>query len=134
MGWGALFMLNSLPVMLIVGCLLGFLAGLGVGGGSLLIIWLSLVIGLEHSAARAINLLFFIPTAIIASFFRWRQGKLDIGAVLPAIIGGCVSAACFSLLSKQIDISLLKKLFGILLLITGIKEVLYKKQKNERSD
>lgn len=136
MGRGALFMLNSLPVMLIVGCLLGLLAGLGVGGGSLLIIWLTLAIGLEHSAARAINLLFFIPTAIIASFFRWRQGKLDISAVLPAIIGGCISAACFSLLSKQIDISLLKKMFGVLLLITGIKELCYKnkKQKNERSE
>lgn len=126
MGRGAIFMLNSLPVMLIVGCTLGFLAGLGVGGGSLLILWLSLVIGLEHSAARAINLLFFIPTAIIASFFRWQQGKLDLKTVLPAILSGCVSAACFSLLSKQMDISLLRKLFGILLLITGLKELLYK--------
>lgn len=119
-------MLNSLPVMLIIGCVLGFLAGLGVGGGSLLILWLSLVIGLEHSAARTINLLFFIPTAIIASFFRWRQGKLDIKVILPAVLAGCVSAACFSLLSKRMDISLLKKLFGILLLITGIKELFYK--------
>lgn len=127
-------MLNSLPVMLIIGCALGFLAGLGVGGGSLLILWLSLVVGLEHSAARAINLLFFIPTAIIASFFRWRQGKLDIKTVLPAILSGCVSAAGFSLLSKQMDISLLRKLFGILLLVTGLKELLYKPRNktNER--
>lgn len=121
-------MLNSLPVMLVVGCLLGFLAGLGVGGGSLLIIWLTLIVGLEHSAARAINLLFFIPTAIIASFFRWKQGKLDFKTVLPAILGGCISAACFSILSKQIDISLLKKLFGVLLLVTGAKELFYKKK------
>ncbi len=125
-------MLNSLPVMLIVGCALGFLAGLGVGGGSLLILWLSLVIGLEHSAARAINLLFFIPTAIIASFFRWRQGKLDIKTVLPAIIGGCISAACFSLLSKQIDIHLIKKLFGVLLLATGLRELFYKPKHKQK--
>lgn len=117
--------------MLIVGCALGFLAGLGVGGGSLLILWLSLVVGLEHSAARTINLLFFIPTAIIASIFRWRQGKLDLKTVLPAILSGCVSAACFSLLSKQIDISILRKLFGILLLITGLKELLYRPKGNK---
>ncbi len=122
-------MLTSLPVMLIVGCLLGFLAGLGVGGGSLLIIWLTLIIDLEHSTARVINLLFFIPTAIMASFFRWRQGKLDIKTVLPAILGGCVSAAGFSLLSKQLDVSVLKKLFGVLLLLTGLKELLYKPNK-----
>ena len=128
-------MLNSLPVMLIIGCALGFLAGLGVGGGSLLILWLSLVIGLEHSAARAINLLFFIPTAIIASCFRWRQGKLDIRTVLPAVIAGCISAAVFSIASKGIDIHILKKLFGILLLATGVKELFYKPNntKKERS-
>lgn len=122
-------MLNSLPIMLIVGCILGFLAGLGVGGGSLLIIWLSLVLGLEHSAARSINLLFFIPTALITSFFRWRQGALKIRAVLPAILFGCISAGIFSFLSKQLDIALLKKLFGGLLLLTGIRELLYKPQK-----
>lgn len=130
MGWGAIFVLNSLPIMLVVGCLLGFLAGLGVGGGSLLILWLSLVIGLEHTAARAINLLFFIPSAILASLFRWRQGKLNMKTLLPAIIGGCISAACFSLLSKQIDISILRKLFGVLLLITGIRELIYKPKKS----
>ena len=125
-------MLNSLPVMLLIGCLLGFLAGLGVGGGSLLILWLTLVIGLDHNAARAINLMFFIPTAVVASFFRWRQGKLEIKTVLPAIIGGCITAACFSLLSKQIDIHLVKKLFGLLLLATGLRELFYKPPKKER--
>ena len=125
-------MLNSIPVMLIVGCILGFLAGLGIGGGSLLILWLSLAVGMEHNTARVINLLFFIPTALIASFFRWRQGVLDIKRVLPAIIGGCISAACFSMLSRQLDVSILKKLFGILLLGTGIKELLYNRRKNER--
>lgn len=123
-------MLNSLPVMLAVGCILGFLAGLGVGGGSLLILWLSLVLGLEHNAARAINLMFFIPSAIIASLFRWKQGALDIKKVLPAILGGCISAGCFSLLSKQTDIELLKKFFGVLLLFTGLRELFYKSRKN----
>ena len=126
MGWCTIPMLNSLPVTLIIGCVLGFLAGLGIGGGSLLILWLSLVIGLDHNVARTINLLFFIPTAIIASVFRWRQGSLDLKAVLPAIISGCVAAACFSLLSSKINLSILRKLFGILLLVTGVKELLYR--------
>ena len=108
-------MLESLPIMIIIGSFLGFLSGLGVGGGSLLMLWLTLVLDMEHSIARSINLLFFIPSAIIASIFRWRQGSLDIKKVLPAIIGGCISAACFSLLSRQLDITVLKKLFGILL-------------------
>lgn len=119
-------MLDSLPVMIGIGIVLGFLAGIGVGGGSLLILWLTLVLNIEHAVARNINLLFFIPTAVIASFFRWKQGTLDIKRILPAILGGCISAACFSLLSSRLDITILKKLFGFLLLATGVKELLYR--------
>lgn len=122
-------MLESIPVTIIIGSILGFLSGIGVGGGSLLMLWLTLVLGMEHSIARSINLLFFIPSAVIASFFRWKQGKLDLKKVLPAIICGCISAACFSLLSKQIDITLLKKAFGLLLLITGLRELSYRPRK-----
>lgn len=119
-------MLESIPVMILIGSILGFLSGLGVGGGSLLMLWLTLVLGMDHSIARSINLLFFIPSAVITSIFRWKQGSLNIKKVLPAIVAGCVSAACFSLLSKQLDISLLKKLFGFLLLLTGLRELFYK--------
>lgn len=119
-------MLNQLPVMLIVGTLLGFLSGIGVGGGSLLMLWLTLVLELEHTVARGINLLFFIPSALIASFFRWKQGSLEIRSILPGILAGCIAAGICSYLSRSMDISVIKKLFGILLLFTGLRELLYK--------
>ena len=121
-------MLNSLPIMLAVGAVLGFLSGLGVGGGSLLMLWLTLVLGLDHSIARNINLLFFLPAAAIASFFRWKQGALDIKKVLPAVIAGCISAGLFAWLSRHTDIEVIKKLFGCLLLITGIRELFYRRK------
>ena len=126
MGRYSLSMLASFPVSTAVGCLLGFLAGLGIGGGSLLILWLTLILGMPHNTARTINLLFFIPTAVIASLFRKKQGTLNIRSILPAILCGCVSAALFSLLSKQLDTTLLQKIFGGLLLFTGIRELTYK--------
>lgn len=122
-------MLESIPISLLAGAFLSFLAGLGVGGGSLLMLWLTLILGLDHSIARSINLLFFIPTAVVASFFRWKQGSLDIKQILPAILFGCISAAVFAFLSKHIDIELIKKLFGILLLITGVRELFYRPRK-----
>ena len=122
-------MLDTLPVALVAGIVLGFLSGIGVGGGSLLMLWLTLVLGMEHSDARIINLLFFIPTAVISSVFRWKQKALDIKKILPAIICGCISAAVFSVISKQTNMLLLRKLFGILLLIIGIKELLYRPRK-----
>lgn len=122
-------MLDNLAVMIAVGVVLGFLSGIGVGGGSLLMLWLTLVLNLEHTVARNINLLFFIPSALIASFFRKKQGSLDIKRILPAIGAACVCAALFSWVSSHIDIHILKKLFGVLLLITGIRELFYRPRK-----
>ena len=119
-------MLESFPVSMVVGAVLGFLAGLGVGGGSLLILWLSLVLGMDHGIARSMNLLFFIPSAVIASLFRWKQGTLDFRKILPAILGGCASAVVCAWLSRRIDVSLIRKLFGGLLLLTGVRELFYK--------
>ena len=122
-------MLESIPFIIIIGTILGILSGMGVGGGSLLILWLTLVLGMEHSMARTINLLFFIPSAIVSTFFRWRQGTLNKQVVLPAIIGGCISAALFSWIGKHTDVAVLQKLFGILLLFTGLTEITYKPKK-----
>lgn len=122
-------MLNNPIIITGIGCVLGFLSGLGVGGGSLLMLWLTLVMGMAHADARCINLLFFIPCAIVASFFRWKQGALDLSRILPAVIAGCISAGIFSAISRIVDVTVLKKLFGILLLATGFRELLYRPRK-----
>ena len=119
-------MLESLPATLIVGTVLGFLSGLGIGGGSLLILWMTIVLGVEQSTARLINLLFFVPSAAIACLFRLKQGKLKIKSVIPAVIAGCTAAAVFSWLSYSLDVELLKKLFGIVLLAAGLRELFYR--------
>jgi uncharacterized membrane protein YfcA len=124
-------MLESLPVVLVVSTVLGFLAGIGVGGGSLLILWLTLVVGVEHGQARFVNLLFFLPSALVACLFRWKQGSLEIRKILPAVLAGCASAAIGSWFSYCLDMELLKKLFGGLLILTGFRELMYKPRKKE---
>lgn len=119
-------MLNSFPAALAVGTVLGTLSGLGVGGGSLLILWLTLVLGMEAGAARGINLVFFLPAAAISCLFRLRQGSLTWGIVVPAALGGCAAAGMCAWLGQGLDMNVLKKLFGGLLLLTGLRELLYK--------
>ena len=111
---------------LLVGAGFGFLSGLGIGGGSLLILWLTLVQNADSSTARCINLLFFLPCALIAALFRWKQGTLPFRKILPAILTGSLSALVCSLFSQNLDLNLLKKLFGGMLIVTGIRELLYK--------
>lgn len=122
-------MLDTLPAALIVGTVLGFLTGLGVGGGSLLILWLTLVLGLPPQTARGINLLFFLPASAICCVFRLRQGKLNLRVCLPAILSGCAAAVLGSLIAASLDTGLLRRPFGILLLLTGLRELLYRPKK-----
>ena len=122
-------MVDSFPVCIIMGILFGFLAGIGIGGGSLLMLWLTLIVGMAPFEARCINLMFFIPTALCASLFRWKQGTLDIKKLALPILLGSAAAGIFSWISGSIDTELLKKVFGVLLLFTGIKELFYRPQK-----
>ena len=124
--------MDSFPIAVAVGTVLGFLAGLGIGGGCLLILWLRMVLDMPHSAARGINLLFFLPAAIICACFRCRQGMIPFRKILPAIITGCIAAAVYSYFSTLIDVTALKKLFGGLLILTGLREVFYKKKTEGR--
>jgi uncharacterized membrane protein YfcA len=109
-----------------VAALLGFLAGLGVGGGSILMLWLTLVTGMEYTDARTINLLFFLPSAFICTLFRRKQNAVPFRKILPAILCGCVAAAVGSFIGKAVSIDLLKKCFGGLLLFTGLRELFYR--------
>lgn len=113
-------------INILIGILLGFLSGLGVGGGSLLILWLTLGLGMEQAMARDINLMFFPPAAVIAACFRWRQGSLPLRKIWPAMISGSLSAAVLTFVSRKMDVSALKQGYGILLLATGFRELFFK--------
>lgn len=122
-------MVNSIPVAILMGVVFGFLAGLGIGGGTLLMMWLTLIAGIDHTVARAINLMFFIAAAGSVCIFRLKSKTLSIKPIIPAIIAGCTAAAIFSWVGKNVDTEILQKCFGVLLLITGVKELLYRERK-----
>ena len=118
-----------LTLTIAVSTVLGFLTGLGIGGGSLLILWLTLFLQQPQNMARAINLLFFLPSALIACLFRIKQHRLDLRRVFPAIIAGTMSAALFSLIAHNLNTEILRMPFGILLLVTGFRELFYRPRK-----
>lgn len=119
-------MLDSFLVCLLVGTVLGFLAGLGVGGGSLLIIWLTSVLSLPYPQARTLNLLFFLPCALASTLVRQRMSKIRIKQLLPAILAGSISAILFYRLSSFVSTGHLRQLFGIFLIVTGVHELFIK--------
>lgn len=122
-------MVNSYPFSLAVGLVLGYLSGLGIGGGSLLILWLTLVAGIPDKSAQVINLIFFLAAAGTVSVLRLKKGTLRLREVLPGILAGCLSALIFSFLGQRLDQSLARRLFGGVLLITGLRELFYRPRK-----
>ena len=116
-------------ISFLIATILGFLAGMGVGGGSLLLLWLTQVVMLEQTQARIINLLFFLPAALVATYFRKREQSIDSGVAMTAAVVGCCTALIFTLISRRIDMGLLKKLLGGLLILTGAREIFYRPRK-----
>lgn len=119
-------MLDHPITSILVAAVLGILTGLGTGGGSLLILWLTLVVHMDAAQARSINLLFFLPCALSASLLRIKQGHLPYKKLFLPALAGCIAAALFSMLGQKIDTEGLKKLFGVLLIFIGLRELFYR--------
>lgn len=122
-------MLDGILPSILIGCMLGFLSGLGTGGGSLLILWLTFVLHMDPSTARTVNLMFFLPCALTASILNLKKGAIPFRKIILPALAGCIAAALFSTIGKNIDTEKLQKLFGVLLIYTGIRELLYRDKK-----
>ena len=51
---------------------------------------------------------------------------MDIRKILTAVIAGCIAVVLANVLSRNLDTEVLKKLFGGLLILTGLRELFYK--------
>lgn len=121
---------------ILIGLISGIISGTGMGGGTILILLLSIFIGLDQHVAQATNLVFFIPTAIAAIFISLRKKKIDLKVGTIIIITGIVGAAIGAIISSKMNVNLLRKIFGIFLLFIAIYEIyswykMYIKNKNK---
>ena len=123
--------LNSFWIAGLAGLLCGIISGFGIGGGSLLMVWMTAVAALDQKTAQGINLLYFLPTSIGALIFHIKNKMICWKAVIPAAICGCITAALAAWLSASMDVTLLRKLFGGYLLIIGCMEVFKKSSKKK---
>jgi uncharacterized membrane protein YfcA len=112
----------------LVGALTGVLSAFGIGGGSLLLVYLTTVAGVAQQEAQGINLLYFLPTALCALPSHVENGFVEQKTVLPAVLAGLVLSAGAAFLSNGLDVNLLRKLFGGFLLIIGLRELFHKEK------
>lgn len=111
-----------------VGLATGIISGFGVGGGSLLVLYLTAFAGISQYEAGGINLLYFLGCAPAAMIGHIRNGVIEWRAVIWCGIAGVCTAIPAALLAAMIDTALLHRLFGVILLYIGLKELFTKKQ------
>ena len=104
------------------------IGALGMGGGSVLIIYLTAYLGLEQLKAQGINLMFFLPVAAVALILHQRHGLIRWRVALPLAGLGLAGVYLGSRLALHIGSPLLGKLFGGFLLIIGLREVFAKEK------
>lgn len=107
-----------------IGLATGVLSGFGVGGGTLLLVYLTVFAGVDQHLAQGINLLYFLPAAALSLPAHCRNGFVEKKALLPAIAAGLLCAAGASFLATGLPVDLLKKLFGGFLIAVGLWELL----------
>lgn len=110
------------------GLVCGVISGFGIGGGSLLMVWMTAVAALDQHTAQGINLLYFIPTSAGALYFHIKNKMICWKATIPAAICGCLTAVASAYLASTIEVSLLRKLFGGFLCVVGLREFFMKKR------
>jgi len=124
--------LNNSWIAGIAGLVCGIISGFGIGGGSLLMVWMTAAAGLDQKIDQGINLLYFLPTSIGALIFHIKNKMVCWKAAIPAAVFGCITAAGSAWFAGAMDVTLLRKLFGIFLILVGFSE-LVKKQPHSSS-
>ena len=113
-------------IEIIVGFFSGVVASMGLGGGFVLIIYLVTILSTEQLTAQGINLLFFIPIAIMSLILHSKNKMVEWKAVPKYSLTGIVGAIVGTLLALNLNGNILKNIFAILLIIVGIKELFRK--------
>jgi uncharacterized membrane protein YfcA len=102
----------------------GAAAGLlGVGGGILMVPFLTLAVGLSQHEAEATSLVVVLPTAIAASLALRKRGVGDLGLALRFGVIGAIGGLGGALVALALPASALRIVFAAFLALVGVRLV-----------
>lgn len=113
-----------MALTIIVSFLISALMGMGIGGGGLFVIYLTLCLNFEQILAQGTNLIFFIISALFSLFIHLRKRKIRFLQVGALILFGSIGSIIFSRLANSIDPKIPRIALGILLISSGIYTII----------
>lgn len=107
-------------IEILTGIIAGIIGGLGMGGGTVLILFLSLFLGIQQHISQATNVIFFVPTAIAALIISFKNKLINFKLAIPICIWGVIGAFIGGTISVKMNVTVLRKAFAIFLIMIAI--------------
>lgn len=105
------------------GVISGTVSGTGMGGGTILILILSVFMGIDQHVAQGANLIFFVPTSISAIIITFKEKLINWKVGIPVAVSGIIGAIIGAKVSVNMDVNILKRYFGIFLMLITTYEI-----------
>ena len=110
----------------IAGFLSGAIGAMGLGGGAVLLIYLTVFDKTPQFKAQGMNLIFFIPIAVLAVIIYAFKKEIKWKEILPLILGGLIGSGMGLMVSNAFGQDFVSKIFAVLLIALGLKELFTK--------
>ena len=119
----------------IIGLISGIVGGLGMGGGTILILLLTIFSNVEQHIAQGTNVVFFIPTAIAAIIIFIKNKNIRFKIGVPICLWGLIGAYIGATIASNLEVRVLRKCFGFFLILIAIYQTysLYKRYRKEKN-
>lgn len=106
-----------------IGIISGAVTSIGMGGGTILILFLTIFLNYDQQSAQSLNLIFFIPTAIMSIIIYIKEKNIKLKLAYTISIFGIIGSIIGAKIANYIQTEQLKKWFGIFLLMIAINEI-----------
>ncbi len=116
----------------LAGFLSGLLGAMGLGGGGVLLIYLTAFASIEQLKAQGINLLFFLPIGLLAVIIYSIKRQIQWKTVLKMWLGGAIGVGLGFLLANGLDTYWLSKVFAVFLTVFGITQIFLKSKSSDK--
>lgn len=110
-------------VAIVAGFCTGILSSWGIGGGTLLVLYMTAFAGIPQTYAQGINLLYFLPVTAGALRRYLKAELIDVNTWKLSALFGCLTAGASAYFAQFVEAALLRTLFGWLLLYMGVREL-----------
>ncbi len=115
-------MLLEILSLIAVGLVAGTIAAaLGLGGGIIFVPTLVVLFGFEQHVAQGTSLAVIFPTAIVATIAHAKMGSVRMKIAVPIGLAGIVGAVVGARVALQLDANLLRRMFGVFLILLAVR-------------